>query len=376
MSDNINLKTPLYDLHLSYGGKMVPFAGYEMPVQYPLGVMKEHLHVRSKAGLFDVSHMGQAFLRGTGSSGVAKSFESLVPGNITGLKDMRMRYTMLLDNNGGILDDLMVTRWSDDNCLFLVVNAACKNQDFAHIEKKLAGEATLEQLDDRALIALQGPMAASILSSFCPSVAEMLFMSAIEVDIDGVNCFISRCGYTGEDGYEISMANADASKLTEKLLSHPDVEPIGLGARDSLRLEAGLCLYGHDIDTSTTPVEGDLVWAIGKERRENADFPGAAQILAQLENGVDRKRVGILPEGRAPAREHTEVQNTDGEVIGEITSGGFGPTYGGPIAMGYVTSNYCKEGTAVQLIIRGKAMPAKIVALPFVKQRYYRKPKI
>ncbi|MCK5041271.1 MAG: glycine cleavage system aminomethyltransferase GcvT, partial [Sphingomonadales bacterium] len=350
MSDNNILNTPLYDLHLSLGAKMVPFAGYAMPVQYPLGVMGEHLHVREKAGLFDVSHMGQAFLRGTGAADIATSFESLVPGNIAGLKTGRMRYTMLLNDSGGILDDLMVTRWSGDNCLFLVVNAACKTQDFAHIEEKLAGVATLKRIEDRALIALQGPMAANILAEICPEVADMAFMSAIETDIDGVNCFVSRCGYTGEDGFEISIPNADTVKITEKLLAHPDVEPIGLGARDSLRLEAGLCLYGHDIDTTTSPVEGDLVWAIGKSRRENGGFPGADRVLAELENGTTRKRVGILPEGRAPAREHTEIQDMNGKTIGEITSGGFGPTFGGPVAMGYVASDHSAEGTAVQLI--------------------------
>lgn len=372
MSDNNSLKTPLYDLHLSLGAKMVPFAGYEMPVQYPLGVMGEHMHVRQKAGLFDVSHMGQAFLRGTGERDVAESFESLVPGNITALKTGRMRYTMLLDEQGCILDDLMVTRWPGENCLFLVVNAACKEADFAHIESKLKNEASLELLEDRGLIALQGPMAAKVLSSFCDGVADMPFMSAIEVKIDGVDCFVARCGYTGEDGYEVSIPAGDTAKITEKLLAHPDVEPIGLGARDSLRLEAGLCLYGHDIDTTTTPVEGDLVWAIGKRRRENGGFPGAEIILAELENGTGRKRVGILPEGRAPAREHTEIQDMDGNVIGEITSGGFGPSFGGPVAMGYVTSQNSEVGTELQLIVRGKARPAKVVALPFVEQKYYR----
>lgn len=373
--DNNNLKTPLYDLHVAKGAKMVPFAGYDMPVQYPLGVMGEHNHVRSSAGLFDVSHMGQAFLRSNGDEDVALLFERLVPGNIAGLKQGRMRYTMFLNDNGGILDDLMVTRWFGDNCLFLVVNAACKTADFALIEEKLAGLATLEVISDRALVALQGPKAAKVLGAMSKDVGEMLFMSALEVEIDGINCFVSRCGYTGEDGYEISVPADKASAFAEKLLAHPDVEPIGLGARDSLRLEAGLCLYGHDIDTSTSPVEADLVWALGKARREAADFPGAERIMAELENGTERKRVGISPQGRAPAREHTEIQDLNGNSIGIVTSGGFGPTVGGPVAMGYVSSDFSAEGTDINLVVRGKPQPAKVVALPFVTQNYYRKPK-
>ncbi|MCK5574301.1 MAG: glycine cleavage system aminomethyltransferase GcvT, partial [Sphingomonadales bacterium] len=298
------LKTPLYDLHVELGAKMVPFAGYSMPVQYPMGVLKEHLHTRDKAGLFDVSHMGQAYLTGTGDDDVARTFESLVPGNISGLKPNGIRYTMFLNDEGGILDDLMATRWAArDNTLFLVVNAACKDQDFALINDKLAGRATLDIIEDRALLALQGPKAAAVLSTLVPEAAEMGFMTAMIADYDGDELFISRSGYTGEDGYEISVPADKADAFARTLLAHDDVEPIGLGARDSLRLEAGLCLYGHDIDTTTSPVEGDLMWAVAKARREAGDFPGATRILAELENGTARKRVGIQPEGRAPARE-------------------------------------------------------------------------
>jgi len=368
------LKTPLYDLHVARGGKMVPFAGYSMPVQYPLGVMKEHQHTREKAGLFDVSHMGQAFLRGKSSRDVSEVFEALVPGNIAGLKPGRMRYTMFLNDDGGILDDLMVTRWADgSNALFLVVNAACKDQDFALIEEKLSAEADLDILSDRALLALQGPTAMDVLGGMVAEARDMPFMSVIEADIDGMACIISRCGYTGEDGYEISVAAGQATALAEKLLAHEDVEPIGLGARDSLRLEAGLCLYGSDLDTTTSPVEADLVWAIGKTRREAGDFPGAARVLGELAKGASRKRVGILPDGRAPARAHTEIQDMDGNVIGEVTSGGFGPTFGGPIAMGYVAIDHADVGTPVNLMVRGKAQPAKVAKMPFVEQRYYRK---
>ena len=376
LADDV-LKTPLYDLHVELGAKMVPFAGYSMPVQYPMGVLKEHLHTREKAGLFDVSHMGQAYLSATGEDDVARVFESLVPGNISGLKPNAIRYTMFLNDEGGILDDLMATRWAArENTLFLVVNAACKDQDFALMSNKLAGRARLDVIEDRALLALQGPAASSVLAGFVPEAAEMGFMTAMIADYDGVELFISRSGYTGEDGYEISVPADKADAFARALLAHDDVEPIGLGARDSLRLEAGLCLYGHDIDTTTSPVEGDLTWAVAKARREAADFPGAARILGELANGTSRKRVGIQPEGRAPAREGVEIVDADGNVIGKITSGGFGPTAGGPVAMGYVTTEFSEIDTEVGLSVRGKIMPAKVASLPFVQQRYYRKPKV
>ena len=356
--------TPLHALHVKLGAKMVPFAGYDMPVQYPLGVMKEHVQTREKAGLFDVSHMGQAKL--TAHDGdAAVLFEALVPGGITTLQEGRMRYTQLTNEQGGILDDLMATRFGDT--LWLVVNAACKDDDFAHIAAKLEGRATLD-IEQRALLALQGPLAETVLSALIPAAKDLVFMQAVWSDWQGDAVLISRCGYTGEDGYEISIGEDKAVALTEALLAHDDVEPIGLGARDSLRLEAGLCLYGHDIDTDTTSAEADLIWSVPKRRRDAADFPGADEVNAQLSNGMAKQRVGILPEGRAPAREGTEIQSVTGETIGTVTSGGFGPTLGGPLAMGYVPPAYAAADTEIRLIVRGKVMPARIAAMPFVPQ--------
>lgn len=371
-------RTPLYALHVELGAKMVPFAGYEMPVQYPLGVLKEHLHTRSKAGLFDVSHMGQAILTGPDHASTAAALEALVPGEIAKLAPGRQRYTMLLNRTGGIRDDLMVTRpvaAEDDGRLMLVVNAACKDEDYAHLEARLPGEVNLTQLEGRALLALQGPSAAAVLSKWCPPAGEMAFMSAAPQQIDGIDCHVSRSGYTGEDGYEISVANDEVEQLARLLLSHDDVEAIGLGARDSLRLEAGLCLYGHDIDGTTSPVEADLVWSMSKRRREEGGFPGEERILQELRDGPSRLRVGIVPEGKAPAREGTEIVDADGNAIGNVTSGGFGPSAEGPIAMGYVTSDHAKPGTEIGLVVRGTARPARVVETPFVPHRYYRKPK-
>ena len=361
------LKTALYDLHVELGAKMVPFAGYAMPVQYPLGVKGEHLHTRAKAGLFDVSHMGQVRL--TGENRVAE-LEKLVPGDIAILKPGRTRYSAFTQDDGTILDDLMITNAGDS--LFLVINAACKDDDIVHMRANLGDGVSLEEIDDRALMALQGPDAAKVLARFAPTVADLKFMGFAEIEIAGVPCFVTRSGYTGEDGYEISVPNTDAEALARKLLGEDEVEAIGLGARDSLRLEAGLCLYGNDIDTTTTPVEGDLTWIINKRRRAEGGFRGADVILDQLESGADRKRVGIKPEGKAPAREHTQILNTDGEEIGEITSGGFGPTVDGPIAMGYVAIEFSEPGTKVDLMVRGKARPAEVVALPFTPHRYFR----
>ncbi len=364
-------RTPLYDLHLSYGAKMVPFAGYEMPVQYKTGIMAEHIQVRAKAGLFDVSHMGQARLAADGDA--AAALETLVPGDIAGLKPGEMRYTLLLAEDGGILDDLIVTRLPDEpEILFLVVNAACRDADFAHIETKLAGKARLEPMADRALLALQGPQAAEVLSGLAAGVGGLSFMNGAAMAVDGGPCFVTRSGYTGEDGFEISVPSDAAAGLAERLLADDRVAPIGLGARDSLRLEVGLCLYGHDIDRSTTPVEGSLRWTIPKRRREAADFPGAATILQQIADGPTKRRVGIRPDGRAPAREGTEITDGSGAVIGKITSGGYGPTIGGPVAMGYVQRDFAAVDTALNLMVRGKALAARVAKMPFVPQNYYR----
>jgi aminomethyltransferase len=359
-------QTALHGLHVALGAKMVPFAGYDMPVQYPAGVLKEHNHTRSAAGLFDVSHMGQARLTGDNP---AAALETLVPAELQALEPGQQRYTQFTNDDGGILDDLMVTNMGDH--LFLVVNAACKDADFAHMQSKLAGKASLEIITDRALLAIQGPEAGAVMKRLSPETASMTFMTAATITLGGVECLATRSGYTGEDGFEISIPEADAERIAKLLLAEPEVEPIGLGARDSLRLEAGLCLYGSDIDETTTPVEGTLVWSIGKRRREEGGFPGAAVVQKQLAEGAPRKRVGIRPEGRAPARAHTEIQ-VDGRTVGEITSGGFGPTVGGPVAMGYVETAFAKAGTAVSLIVRGKEIPAKVEKMPFVEQRYYR----
>jgi aminomethyltransferase len=361
-------RTPLYGLHVALGGKMVPFAGYDMPVQYPAGILTEHKHTRAAVGLFDVSHMGQVTLRGDDP---AAALESLVPGDILGLEDMQMRYTQFTNDAGGILDDLMATRRGGD--LFLVVNAGCKKDDIAHMRAALAGRCEIETHDDRALIALQGPEAAAVLSRLAgEGVTTMAFMSAADVTVDGIPCFVTRSGYTGEDGYEISCPGEAAEGLARRLLAEEELEPIGLGARDSLRLEAGLCLYGHDIDTTTTPIEAALLWSIGKRRREEGGFPGDAVIQAQIRDGAPRRRVGIQPEGRAPAREHTAVHSLGGAAIGEVTSGGFGPNVGRPVAMGYVETAHAKAGTALELMVRGKALPAEVVKMPFQPQRYYR----
>jgi aminomethyltransferase len=358
--------TPLHALHRELGAKMVPFAGYDMPVQYPQGVLGEHNHTRAAAGLFDVSHMGQVRLDGAGA---AAALETLVPADIAGLAVGRTRYTQFTDASGGILDDLMVTNAGDH--LFLVVNAACKAQDIAHMRAGL-GAVTLTELADRALLALQGPLAATVMGRLAPEATAMKFMSFGAARLGGIPVWLTRSGYTGEDGFEISVAAADAEALARLLLAQPEVRPIGLGARDSLRLEAGLCLYGHDIDTGTSPVEADLVWSIQKRRRAEGGFPGAARIQAELANGPSCKRVGILPDGKAPAREHTEITDAAGRRIGTITSGGFGPTVGGPVAMGYVEAAFAAPGTPVQLVVRGVPRPARVAAMPFAPHRYFR----
>lgn len=359
-------KTPLHALHLAHGGKMVPFAGYDMPVQYEgMGVLKEHLHTRSAAGLFDVSHMGQAILSGADP---AASLEKIVPGDIKGLEPGKMRYTVLLNDDGGIIDDLMVTRW-DAQRLLVVVNAACKDKDFAFIQKKIGGETELQYLGDRALLALQGPKAENVISIFFPDAVSMKFMSAIKAQYKGHEFFLSRSGYTGEDGFEISVPAAFATEFTKELLQEPEVKLIGLGARDSLRLEAGLCLYGHDIDDHSTPIDANLKWVIPKRRREEKNFPGADKIMKQLEGGTYILRVGIKPEGRAPIREKTELFVGD-KKVGVITSGGFGPTVDGPVAMGYVNADCAKIGTKLTAMLRGMPRPCEVAALPFVKNNY------
>lgn len=365
-------RTPLYQLHLSLGARMVPFAGYEMPVQYPAGILAEHLHTRAQVGLFDVSHMGQLRVTGTDPAG---ALEAVVPGDIRALGPMRMRYTLLLNDAGGILDDLMVTRLMTTRLgdgLFVVVNAAPKAADLAHLRERLGGVVTIEPLEDRALLALQGPAAAAVLARLAGGIAGLPFMNAAEIALDGRPCLVTRSGYTGEDGFEISLMASDAPGLAERLLAEPEVMPAGLGARDTLRLEAGLCLWGHDIDETTTPIEADLAWTIGKRRREEGGFPGATVILRQLAEGPARKRVGICPDGRAPAREGTPVADGAGNPIGQVTSGGFGPTVGGPIAMGYVAAPHAADGAALSLLVRGSPRPARVAALPFVPHHYHR----
>jgi aminomethyltransferase len=358
------LTTPLNALHRELGGRMVPFAGYDMPVQFPAGIMAEHNHTRTAAGLFDVSHMGQ--VRITGPDPVA-AIERLVPGDIAALQPGRMRYTMFTDDRGGILDDLMVTRREND--LFVVVNAACKAQDIAHLRAGLSDH-TVEELADRALLALQGPAAAAVMARLAPEAVKLGFMSGAEVTVAGHACFVTRSGYTGEDGFEISVPDTAAEALARLLLAEAEVKPIGLGARDSLRLEAGLCLYGHDIDTTTSPIEAALAWTISKRRREQGGFPGAVVIQDQLARGTARKRVGIQPEGRAPAREGTPILDPAGNRIGTVTSGGFGPTVNAPVAMGYVATGHHAAGTPVALEVRGKMLPAKVAAMPFAPHRY------
>ena len=352
------------------GGKMVGFAGYDMPVQYDgMGVLKEHLHTRSSAGLFDVSHMGQAIM--TAAADPAAALEKIVPGSLAGLEPEKTRYTLLLNDQGGIIDDLMVTRW-DDKTLFLIVNAACKEKDFAYIRQKIGGQVKLQYLADRALLALQGPKAESVMARLIPLAAAMKFMTTAKVKYEGHELYLSRSGYTGEDGYEISVPASFAVSFAKALLEHSEVKWIGLGARDSLRLEAGLCLYGHDLDEQTTPIEANLKWVIQKRRRDEGGFAGSDKILGQLKDGTKRLRVGIQPEGKAPLREGTELLSMDGKKIGVITSGGFGPSVDGPVAMGYVETAFSHQGTKLQAILRGSARPCEVAALPFIKPNYKR----
>ncbi len=361
------LETPLGALHRALGGRMVPFAGYAMPVQYPAGIMAEHLHCRAQAALFDVSHMGQAELLGEGA---AAALERLTPADVAGLKPGRQRYGLLTTEDGGIFDDFMVANLGER--LFLVVNASRKAEDFARIEAALPAGVTLRPLPDRALVALQGPAAATAVAAIAPDLPGMSFMQVKATTIAGIDALVSRSGYTGEDGFEISVAADTAEALAKALLALPGVQPAGLGARDSLRLEAGLCLYGNDIDLTTSPVEAALTWTIGKRRRMEWNFPGADRVRAELANGTKRLRIGIRPEGRQPARSHTPVHAPDGSAVGEITSGGFGPSANAPVAMGYVDRALAEDGTALALMVRGKALPARVAPLPFVPHRYAR----
>jgi aminomethyltransferase len=367
-----HLRTPLYDLHLGHGAKMVPFAGYEMPVQYPLGVMKEHLHTRQKAGLFDVSHMGQVALRGNSYAQVAEALENLIPMDVTSLKEGRQRYGFLTNTDGGIRDDIMFANRGDH--IFLVVNAACLVANLAYLRENISAEIHVKHLKKRSLLALQGPMAESVLAEHYPAICDMAFMDVDTIPLAGAECWVSRSGYTGEDGFEISVPESVVVDLAKSLVAHDDVELIGLGARDSLRLETGLCLYGHDIDVQTSPIEAGLSWAIQRRRKDNGGFPGADRILRELTEGPSQKRVGLQPVGRAPMREGSKLFQTEDSIeeIGVITSGGFGPTVGVPVSMGYVASEFAKLDTTIFGEIRGKRLPVKTVELPFTGPNFKR----
>ncbi len=356
---------PLDALHRSLGAKMVGFAGYALPVQYGPGVMAEHLQTRNKASLFDVSHMGQFSLHGAGA---AKALEALVPSDIQGLAPGKQRYTVMLNEAGGIVDDLMVANYGDR--LVIVANASRKEIDGHTLAERMPADVTLEQHPQRALLALQGPAAGAVMQALCPEAAALRFLGVVEATIGGATVWISRSGYSGEDGFEISVREEAVEALAQALLAHPDVLPAGLGARDSLRLEAGLCLYGQDIDELTTPVEANLTWTLGKRRREEGNYPGALPIRDQLEHGPTRLRVGIRPTGRAPARSETAILAPDGTAAGSVTSGGFSPTLGAPIAMGYVRTELAAVGTELGLLIRQETQPAQVAALPFVPTRY------
>jgi aminomethyltransferase len=369
VSDPDLKKTPLYDAHVAAGARMVPFAGYAMPVQYKDGVLKEHLWTREHAGLFDVSHMGQARLRGENP---AKSFEKLVSADYQGLAPGKQRYAVLLNDQGGVIDDLMTAR-PDDDGLFIVVNGACKDNDYAIIAKALEGQATVERLEDRALLALQGPEAAAVLAAHVPQAADMVFMDTAALTAFGVDAIISRSGYTGEDGYEISVPAHAAERIWNLLLADERVRPIGLGARDSLRLEAGLPLYGHDMDETVSPIEAGMPFAVGKRRREAGDFPGAARIARELAGDLKRVRVNLKVLEGAPAREGAEIADETGAVVGVVTSGGFGPSVGGAIAIGFVPPALAVVGSTLKVIVRGKPQAARVVTSPFVPNRYVRK---
>ncbi|MEI8170197.1 MAG: glycine cleavage system aminomethyltransferase GcvT [Rhodoferax sp.] len=379
--DNL-LLVPLNDLHVSLGARMVPFAGYSMPVQYPAGLMAEHIHTRTAAGLFDVSHMGQLRLAGPDA---AAAFESLMPVDVIDLPVGKQRYGLLLNDEGGIIDDLMFVNrdYANGGDIFVIVNGACKVNDIAHIQAKIGSRCQVIPMPERALLALQGPQAITAMQRLCPGIEKLVFMTGGQFEVacgaQTVSCFITRSGYTGEDGFEISVHADDVAKLANTLLAQPEVKPVGLGARNSLRLEAGLCLYGNDIDTTTTPVEAGLNWALQKVRRADGaragGFPGATKILAQLAGNTGattRKRVGLMALERIPVRDHTPLQDLNGQPIGEVTSGLLGPTINQPVAMGYVPPEFAALGTKINAMVRGKPVPMQVVAMPFVPTNYFR----
>ncbi len=371
-SDSVTLaRTPLYDLHVELGARMVAFAGYHMPVQYPEGIIAEHQHTRIAAGLFDVSHMGQVSIRGDGAG---RALESLAPMDVLDLAPGHMRYGVFTDDGGGVLDDFLVA--NTGAALFAVVNAACKADDIRRMRASIGAICDIDELSDRALLALQGPAAVTVLEPLAPGIDRMLFMTSAEMEVAGIACIVSRSGYTGEDGFEISVPGADAENLARQLLANDAVAPVGLGARDSLRLEAGLCLYGQDMSRNTSPVEAGLAWTIPGVRRGGGaragGFPGEARILTELVEGVSRRLVGLRPRGKAPVRAGADLVDDDGDSVGTVTSGGFGPTVGGPVAMGYVGSAHATPGNVLQAVVRGKRLPTEVVALPFVERRYYR----
>ncbi len=364
-------QTPLHALHVALGARMVPFAGYSMPLQYRTGIIREHTHARTKAGLFDVSHMGQLRL---GGSEAAAALETLTPADIVDLPDGRQRYALLTNDAGGVVDDCMVANLTGD--LLVVVNAATKSADIEHLREHFGGHCTIEVLDQRALLALQGPAAAGVLARYAPETASLGFMSIADVSLAGGECRVSRSGYTGEDGFEISVDAARAEALARELLSHDEVEPIGLGARDSLRLEAGLCLYGQDLDATTTPVEAGLAWTVARSRRpggaRSGGYPGAAVVERQLAGSAARRRVALLPQSRVPLRAGSVLQDADGSKAGSVTSGGFGPTLAAPVAMGYVQSLLARPGTMLAASVRGNSIPVEVAKLPVVPHRYVR----
>lgn len=374
-SDQPLQHTPLYDLHVELGAKLVPFTGYSLPVQYEAGIMKEHNHTREKAGLFDVSHMGQVLVKGTNA---VQALEKLIPIDIGALDINKQSYAVLTNEQGGIMDDLIVTRWGEDE-FFLVINAACKEADLAHLRQHMS-HLSVELLSDRALLALQGPKAHTVMQELVPEACELTFMTGcwgtITIGDENSQCFITRSGYTGEDGFEISVPARDAEQVARRILADDNVLPIGLGARDSLRLEAGLCLYGHDMDQHTSPIEAGLIWSISKSRRSAGEkaggFLGAETVLSHIDNGVSRKRVGFAVDGRAPVREGTLIVNEADQEVGKITSGGFGPTIGHPVAMGYVEADYTAVGTTLFALVRNKKIPVSVAKMPFVKQSYVR----
>ncbi len=370
-SSNVK-KTPLYHLHQSHQAKMTNFAGYQLPIHYPLGVLKEHLHTRAKAGLFDVSHMGQLILSGPN---VVSCLESIFPIDAENMAINTQAYTVLLNESGGIVDDLIITRMGESR-FFIVVNAACKSSDISYISSLLDNTTQLEELTNRALLALQGPCSIHVIEQFVPEIKKLKFMNGTETTLDDCKVYLTRSGYTGEDGFEISVESKNAESLAQKLLEFDDVSLIGLGARDSLRLESGLCLYGHDLNSETTPSEANINFAIAKSRRSGGikagGFPGADKILSQLDNGINRKRVGFIIKDRAPVREGAEIQDDAGKKIGIITSGGVGISIDKPIAMGYIDEKYSSIGTELNAIVRGKPRLMTVSKMPFIKQNYFR----